>query len=1002
MLGHQQLLLIKYSLSICFFFILVGLPPIAFAHGGIGVADHEHTLSMPPTLGWVLFSALVLFGVMLRFLYSHKPGESRTTAVKLILSFVVITGTMVACTLHTQRQEAAGPTSDHGLSAHEDDEGIVLGPETGESVYAAARCPADAPIRAHDVAAINVEITLNRYLDYEPQGRMYVLEEALERVRQEEAQNKASRAENGEPAVSLGLQGDAIQPLILRVNQGECLRITLRNALDRDGGEPVSLHLHGSSLHLTTNGAPAIATNPDAIALSGASVTYEWWVGADEPEGTHYFHSHGNDRVQTSHGLFGAVIVEPKGSAYLDPFQGDELRSGWAAIIRDPNGSDFREFALVYHEIGNERYRHLDRNGQFVDQVDPFSGAYRPGDRALNYRSEPFMNRLQLQQQTFGRFDESLVYSSYSFGDPATPIARSYLGDPVKQRLIHGGSEVFHVHHVHGGATRWPRQPGLEPVSFDSGLVKHPPLLPQASERTDSQAVGPSETFDLADECGSGGCQQSVGDYLFHCHVAHHYFAGMWGIWRVYNTLQAGSTSQDNLSPLLELPDRTGQMKPAVTSAELAGKTVDWPGRRFDITSNNLAEWVERQLPPPGLPKGYDASVWNWQKEGDLYLNEPETEQTWPGYRSSQPGVRPPLYFDPHTGKLAYPFMRPHLGQRPPFAPNHGPAPFLDPTRSEQGTAPPQPGENGLGSLCPAGTNLKEFDIHAITLPIPLNEAAHLEDPSGELFVLKSQEEQVRADNGLKTPLAIRANAGEDCVDVIFKSELEDNRENNFFSKVSLHIHFVQFDIQASDGVDTGFNYEQSVRPFTIEGETLQENASKGENSIRLSKADRFQPAILVGVGMDQAETFEIRRIQAIEGNRLIFDEPLQYDHAAGEIVSTEFLRQRWYPDVQFGTAYFHDHVNGLTSWKHGLFGALIAEPPGSTYHHPHSGEPVESGPIADIRTDAALSTDVTGSFREMILFIQDDNPLTHVPDSSGSFPRDEHGGFRIGYEVLS
>jgi hypothetical protein len=985
MSGHQQLHRIKCLVSIAIFLVLFGFPPVTFAHGFIDDGHTEQTLYsfFPLEWGIVGMSVMILFGVVLFFLNRDKPIPMAPPPIKLVLVLGVISVAVIAWTLYDQGQEIVEPPSVRSPSVHEGDEGIVLGPETGESIYAAARCPADAPRRAYDLAAINIEITLNRYLDYDPQGRMYILEEMLDQVRQEEAQNKAARLNNVESAVSAGLQRDAIQPLIVRVNQGECLRLTLRNALDEN--EPVSLHLHGSSLHLANSGEPAIATNSDAMAQPGDTVTYEWWVAVDEPEGTHYFHSHGNDRFQTSHGLFGAVIVEPKGSTYLDPLSGDELASGWAAIIQDPNGSDFREFALVYHEIGNERYRHLNRNGRKVPQVDPYTSAYRPGDRALNYRSEPFMNRLQLQQQTFGHFDESIVYSSYAFGDPATPIARSYLGDPVKQRLIHGGSEVFHVHHVHGGATRWPRQPGLEPVSFDTGLTKRPSLLPQASERTDAQSIGPSETFDLAEECGSGGCQQGAGDFLFHCHVAHHYFAGMWGLWRVYNTLQDGSVSQDNLPPLQELPDRAGQMKPAVTTSDLVGKTVDWFGQTFDITKDTLGQWVERQLPPSGVPKGYDASVWNWHKEDDLYLNEPETDRVWPGYRSPQPGDRLPLYFDPKTGKLAYPFLRPHLGQRPPFAPNHGPAPFLDPPQSNKGTALQQPGENGPWSLCPAGSQVKEFAIHAITLPIPLNEKADLADPSGQLFVLKSQEEQVRADNRMKTPLAIRTNAGEECVDVIFKSELKDTRENNFFSKVSLHIHFVQFDVQASDGVDAGFNYEQTIRPFTVEGETLRANAAAGETEVRLDSAERFQPGILVGVGMDQDETFEIRRIRTVESNKLTFDEPLQYDHAAGEIVSTEFLRQRWYPDVQFGTAYFHDHVNALVSWKHGLFGALIAEPPGSTYHHPHSGEAIESGPVADIHTDGVVSSDVRGSFREMVLFIQDDNSLTRIPDSSGS-----------------
>ena len=41
-------------------------------------------------------------------------------------------------------------------------------------------CDPEAPVRHYDVAAIDVEITLNRFLDYDPDGRMYVLERDLE------------------------------------------------------------------------------------------------------------------------------------------------------------------------------------------------------------------------------------------------------------------------------------------------------------------------------------------------------------------------------------------------------------------------------------------------------------------------------------------------------------------------------------------------------------------------------------------------------------------------------------------------------------------------------------------------------------------------------------------------------------------------------------------------------------------------------------------------------
>ena len=889
--------------------------------------------------------------------------------------------------------------------AHAESEGFLLQAATGETVHPGPSCPAGAPVRSYAIAAIGVDITLNRYLDHDPEGEMFVLESDLARVRAEEAKNAAARAASpgGEPlvatgtagspvtaaaldsAVSVGLQGDAIQPLTLRVRQGECLQVTLRNALPR--GEPVSLHLHGSTLMVAGGGA-ATAANPAATAPPGGRVTYEWAVGDQEQAGTYYFHSHALERFQTDHGLFGAVIVEPAGSTWLDPATDAPLATGWAAVVVPPHAPAFREFVLYYHEIGDENYQLVDRSGNFVPQVDPELGAYRPDARALNYRSEPFMNRMSLQQALEGRFDESASYSSYVFGDPATPLMRSYLGDRVVQRIVHAGAEVIHIHHVHGGSIRWHRQPGLA-ATDPPGLNKHPPLLPGNSDYTDAQAIGPSEAFDTENECGSGGCQQSAGDFMYHCHVAHHYFAGMWGIWRVYNTLQVPGAQTDGLAPLPELPDRAGTTAGAVPSDQLiaahAPAGLDGPA----LTPATLAIWVERQLPPRGVPRGYDAAVMDWSERAGRYLGEPEDARAWPGYASPTPGVRPAILFDPRTGRLAYPLLRPHLGARPPFAPGHGPAPFLDPTPigADPALWADAPGAAGPASVCPAGTRPDELAINAITVPLTLNSKDDLIDPKAEIYVLRPQEDAVRAEGGdaLRRPLAIRANASQDCIDVLFRSELEDDVLNHSFAKADIHIHFVQFDVQASDGVDTGFNYEQGVRPFAVEGERLAASSAPGSTAAALGSAARFQVGELVGVGMDQDATFEARTVVAVQGSTLVFDRPLSFAHGAGEIVSTEFVRYRWYPDVEFGTAYFHDHVNALNSWSHGLFGALIAEPPDSSYHDPQSGQALASGPAADIHTTGTASADVRGSFREQVMFIQDDNAITSVGRSSGS-----------------
>jgi hypothetical protein len=91
--------------------------------------------------------------------------------------------------------------------------------------------------------------------------------------------------------------------------------------------------------------------------------------------------------------------------------------------------------------------------------------------------------------------------------------------------------------------------------------------------------------LDLEPECGGGGCQHLAGEFLYHCHVAHHYVAGMWGYGRFYNTLQVGAAHTDTMPDLQELPDRKGRMKVGVTSDKLIGTTVDWFGKSFRLST---------------------------------------------------------------------------------------------------------------------------------------------------------------------------------------------------------------------------------------------------------------------------------------------------------------------------------------------------------------------------------------------------------------------------------
>ncbi len=216
-----------------------------------------------------------------------------------------------------------------GAGAHAMQQGVLLVAEDKDKVKVlpGLLCPASAPVRAFDVTAIVVEITINRFGDFFP-GYMYALTEDLEAVRAEEAKNKEAREDEADVtfskgAVSNGLQGDLIQPLVLRANQGDCLRITLRNKIE---GEPTNMIINGSQMLVRQTGKPATANNPEALVAAGKDGEFEWYIRPDTQEGGHAFHSHAT-REQYSQGMLGAVIVEPRGSRHLSPFTGKEMKT---------------------------------------------------------------------------------------------------------------------------------------------------------------------------------------------------------------------------------------------------------------------------------------------------------------------------------------------------------------------------------------------------------------------------------------------------------------------------------------------------------------------------------------------------------------------------------------------------------------------------------------------------------------------------------------------------
>ena len=845
--------------------------------------------------------------------------------------------------------------------------GLVHGVGTATAdAGAGAPCPTGAPVKTFSVQALDVKIPLNRFGDNDPAGKMYALAEQVAAVRAQEATQK----------VSIGLRDDAIQPLVIRANLGDCVEIDFNN--EASGGE-YGMHIDGLAYTAASSG-DAVGMNAPSAVSRGGRRTYRYYVPKDpELEGTHYIRPGPGNRAAVAHGLFGALSVEPEGSVYLHPDDQRPIRSGWEAIIkRGDTRKAFREYVKVYHEVGDEDDDIFAADGRKLPVVDPTTDSYRPGSRAINYRSEPFMNRLERAEK------KSLSYNSYTFGDPATPIMRAYSADPSKVRIIHAGSEMFHVYHLHGGGIRWPQNPYAD-KSFDyakTGLNKAPEA--QLSSRMDSQSFGPGESYSLEIEGGAGGVQRSIGDLLEHCHIAEHYVSGMWSMWRVFNT------RQPDLAPL---PDRDAPAAP-VDSAGLIGKTM---ADGTVITKDNLEEWLDELIPPRGKPKhDDDGSVWDWTMDKSdpsrpVALGEPEETSSWPnlprvvpGHPSALPGDtfignRPRILFNPEDGRPSYPLLRTNLGQRAPQTPNgHTGTPFLGDTADKASTrSKPNPWASREDGLCPSGSALRRFNVTSIQLPIQVTKKGQ-KDPTGKIFVLNKDKAAVRAGDKPAEPLAVRANIG-DCVGLTLTTEFEPESPGAVMPQSNLHIHHVQFDPQGSDGASAGMVFDQSVRPYRLVDPKLTADVAEGDRVLHLESVAKFQAGvyIAVGQGTDDIEVNRIESIDAAAGTITLVD-PVKKAHPAGQWAGTEFTQLRWYPDVELDNVFWHDHVDGIHGWGKGLVGQLIVEPKGSTYHDPKTGEEVDSGTIVDIRTSNPLAPGlVESSFREMALWTIDDNPVT-------------------------
>ena len=208
--------------------------------------------------------------------------------------------------------------------------------------------------------------------------------------------------------------------------------------------------------------------------------------------------------MHQQHGLFGALIIEPAGAEFLDPHTGMPLKCGTSAVILKTDGTSFREFALFLHDFALL----FDGNGDPLNPPEHPGSDDDPGVMGINYRCEPMRERLKRKE------DPAHIFSSWVYGDPATPILETYPGDPMVIRLLDGAHEEQHAFNIQGLPWR------KEIDNPDSPLVQ-------------AQTYGISEAFNLRIDEPYG-----AGDYLYYSGGIDDAWLGLWGIIRAYDKPQ--------------------------------------------------------------------------------------------------------------------------------------------------------------------------------------------------------------------------------------------------------------------------------------------------------------------------------------------------------------------------------------------------------------------------------------------------------------------------------
>ena len=276
---------------------------------------------------------------------------------------------------------------------------------------------------------------------------------------------------------------------------GDCLKVNLTN--ETQGG-PVTFHVDGLGY------APGVVGE----VFPTESQTYFFFAHPEIGETVGLLRDSADVLRNPGLGLYGAIIVGPRGSTYTHPESGEDMSgaSSWRVDVHPLGEASYRDFTFMIQ----------DEDEVIGTAIMPYT-EHVEGVVGLNYKNESLLDRLLIDADT------SRLFNSDVHGDPATPLAEAFVGDPVRFHVLVPFSEQAHVFTVEGH--RWP----LESKRLGSDILS-------------AIQLGGLEAITIILENGAGGRGGMPGDYLYGDHREPYREAGLWGLFRVYprSSLDAG------------------------------------------------------------------------------------------------------------------------------------------------------------------------------------------------------------------------------------------------------------------------------------------------------------------------------------------------------------------------------------------------------------------------------------------------------------------------------